>query len=40
MWQSILNDIKVGNFKILARAISLVENEVPGYEQLLQELPF
>jgi len=39
MWQSILNDIKAGNYKILARAISLVENEVPGYEQLMEELP-
>jgi LAO/AO transport system kinase len=39
MWQSILNDIKTGNYKVLARAISLIENEVPGYNQLLELLP-
>lgn len=39
MWQSILNDIKKGNYKVLARAISLVENEVAGYEELLEQLP-
>ncbi|MBY0481057.1 MAG: methylmalonyl Co-A mutase-associated GTPase MeaB [Chitinophagaceae bacterium] len=39
MWQSLLNDIKAGNYKVLARAISLVENEVLGYEQLLEQLP-
>jgi LAO/AO transport system kinase len=39
MWQSLLNHITEGNFKALARAISLVENEVNGYEQFLSELP-
>ena len=39
MWQSLLNNITQGNFKALARAISLVENEVEGYEQFLSELP-
>ncbi|MCX6207613.1 MAG: methylmalonyl Co-A mutase-associated GTPase MeaB [Bacteroidetes bacterium] len=39
MWQTITENIKEGNFKALARAISLVENEVAGYEQFLSELP-
>lgn len=39
MWQSLIENIKEGNFKALARAISLVENEVEGYEQFLSELP-
>lgn len=39
MWQSLIENIKAGNFKALARAISLVENEVAGYEQFLSELP-
>lgn len=39
MWQEILEKIKQGNIKALARSISLVENEYPGYELLLQSLP-
>lgn len=39
MWQSLIENIREGNFKALARAISLVENEVEGYEQFLSELP-
>ncbi|MCW3087690.1 MAG: transporter [Sediminibacterium sp.] len=39
MWPQLLQDIAASNFKSLARAISLVENEVPGYEQLLESLP-
>jgi LAO/AO transport system kinase len=39
MWQQLLNEIKQGNIKTLARCISLIENEVPGYEELLQQLP-
>lgn len=39
MWQSYINDIRAANFKALARAISLVENEVPNHEQLLEQLP-
>lgn len=40
MWQEYLQRIKKGDIKSLARSISLVENEVPGYEALLQALPF
>lgn len=36
---SIIELIKMGDFKTLARAISLVENEVPGYEDLLMKIP-
>lgn len=39
MWQQQLNEISQGNSKTLARCISLVENESPGYEELLQQLP-
>lgn len=39
MWQSLFNNIIEGNFKSLARAISLVENEAEGYEQFLSWLP-
>jgi len=39
MWQSLLQDLKQGNYKSLARCISLVENEVAGYEVFLQQLP-
>ncbi len=39
MWQELLQDIQQSNTKSLARCISLVENEVPGYEWLLQHLP-
>ncbi|MEO6722424.1 MAG: methylmalonyl Co-A mutase-associated GTPase MeaB [Ferruginibacter sp.] len=40
MWQDYLFQIQQGNIKALARCISLVENEAPGYEELLQSLPF
>jgi len=40
MWQEYLDQIRQGNVKALARCISLIENEVPGYEVLLQLLPF
>jgi LAO/AO transport system kinase len=36
---SIIDQLATGNVKTLARAISLIENEVPGYDQLLQSLP-
>ncbi len=36
MWVELLNNIKSGDVKSLARAISLIENEYSGYEQLLQ----
>jgi LAO/AO transport system kinase len=39
MWQNYLNHIKAGHIKAIARCISLVENAVPGFEQLLEELP-
>ena len=39
MWKYILDDILSGNVKALARCISLVENEVTGYDQILKDLP-
>ena len=39
MWQELLHQIQQGDIKSLARSISLVENEYPGYEALLQSLP-
>lgn len=39
MWQELLQQMKSGDIKALARSISLVENEHPGYEELLQSLP-
>ena len=39
MWQQLLQQITQGDIKALARAISLVENEADGYEELLQSLP-
>jgi LAO/AO transport system kinase len=39
MWQELLNQIQESDTKALARSISLVENEQPGYENLLQSLP-
>ncbi|MBK8494187.1 MAG: methylmalonyl Co-A mutase-associated GTPase MeaB [Chitinophagaceae bacterium] len=39
MWEQQINEIKQGNTKTLARCISYIENEVEGYEELLQQLP-
>ncbi|MBC7535554.1 MAG: methylmalonyl Co-A mutase-associated GTPase MeaB [Ferruginibacter sp.] len=39
MWQQMKNDISAGSINALARCISLVENEVNGYEELLASLP-
>jgi LAO/AO transport system kinase len=39
MWQQLLKDLQAGNIKALARTISLVENEVEGYEELLKTMP-
>jgi LAO/AO transport system kinase len=39
MWAELLQAIRQGNTASLARAISLVENEHPGYEEFLQTLP-
>jgi LAO/AO transport system kinase len=38
-WQQLKSGIINGDTWSLARAISLVENEVPGYEQFLEDLP-
>lgn len=38
MWQKLKNDIETGSINSLARCISLVENESPGYEQMLESL--
>lgn len=39
MWQQFLNEIQSGNIKTLARSISAIENEWPGYDNFLQLLP-
>lgn len=39
MWQQLLEELKSGSVKALARSISMVENEQDGYEELLQALP-
>lgn len=39
MWHQLLERIQAGNFQAIARAISLVENEVDGHEAFLQSLP-
>ncbi|MES1222987.1 MAG: GTP-binding protein, partial [Bacteroidota bacterium] len=39
MWEEQLDEIKNGNSKTLARCISLIENEAPGFEDLLMSLP-
>lgn len=38
MWQHLLTDIRNPDYKALARSISLVENEVPGYLGFLASL--
>ena len=38
MWQQLLSDLQKHDTKALARCISLVENEVEGYEQLMKSL--
>ncbi|MBL7745852.1 MAG: methylmalonyl Co-A mutase-associated GTPase MeaB [Chitinophagaceae bacterium] len=39
MWSELLNQLLRGDIKALARSISLVENEQPGYEDMLRSLP-
>ncbi len=39
MWQQLLTGTLKGEMKALARSLSLVENEVEGYFELLQQLP-
>jgi LAO/AO transport system kinase len=38
-WQALLNQIQQGDMKAIARSISFIENETPGYEALLEALP-
>lgn len=38
MWQNLRKDIQSGNIKALARVLSLLENETPGYESFMQSL--
>lgn len=38
-WQYLLKMIQEGNVKAIARGISLIENEVQGYDEFLQTLP-
>jgi LAO/AO transport system kinase len=40
MWDSIFSELKSGNLKALARAISFIENEYKGYDSFLQNLGF
>lgn len=40
MWEQLKNDILTGSINALARCISLVENEVQGYESFMTSLPF
>lgn len=40
MPDELLKQLLQGDTKVLARVISLVENEVPGYTELLKKLPF
>ena len=39
MWQLLKRDIYSGSINALARCISLIENEVPGYGEMLASLP-
>jgi LAO/AO transport system kinase len=39
MWTDLLEQVQQQNRKALARAITLVENEHPGYEAFLQSIP-
>jgi len=39
MWEELSTKLLKGDFKSLARCISLVENEVEGYDVFLKELP-
>lgn len=38
-WQHLLKMVQQGDQKAIARSISLIENEIQGYEELLQSLP-
>ena len=39
MWMTLQEELQKGHTKSLARSISLIENEVAGYETFLQSLP-
>jgi LAO/AO transport system kinase len=39
MWEELLYQMQQGDIKALARSISLVENEFPGYDTLMRSLP-
>ena len=39
MWQQLLKQIRKGDIRSLSKAISFVENEQEGYENLLEQLP-
>jgi LAO/AO transport system kinase len=39
MWQALLEQIRKGDIRALARGISLVENEQEGFEQMMAALP-
>ena len=39
-WKTLLEKVLAGDYKSLARSISLIENEVPGYDDMLQLLPW
>ena len=39
MWENEITGMKNGDFKVLSRCISLVENEAEAYEALLESLP-
>jgi len=39
MWQELLQQVKQGEPKALARSISLIENQHDGYERMLQSIP-
>ena len=38
-WKSLLQSVQHGDMRILARAISLIENEIDGYINLMQMIP-
>ncbi len=38
-WPALLQEVKQGNVKALARSISLIENEQNGYDAMLRSLP-
>ncbi|MBY0348387.1 MAG: methylmalonyl Co-A mutase-associated GTPase MeaB, partial [Hydrotalea flava] len=38
MWENLRKDIQSGDIKALARALSLIENETPGYLSFMQSL--